>query len=228
MIKLNDYSRKVYSQSGEDGIIEKVFDTLNIENGWYCEFGAGDGDWIPNTKLLREKGWNGVLIEGELESYKVLSEKYDKDQSLTLINKYVSCEKGERLDDILKKTKIPRDFDLLSIDVDGNDLWIWESLKNYNPKMVVVEYNYTYPSDSSVTIKYDPSHRFRENNYYGASAGAFDKLAKSKEYVLVACTHGLNLFYCRKDLSIKFIPLGLKEVYHGKGWPDSGIDMQNY
>ena len=228
MINLKDYFRKVYSQSGEDGIIEKIFDTLNIEKGWYCEFGAGDGDWIPNTKLLREKGWRGVLIEGESESYNILNEKYKEDPSLTLVNKYISCEKGERLDDILKKTDIPEDFDLLSIDVDGNDLWIWESVQRYNPKVVVVEYNYTYPVDSSVTIKYDPNHRFQENNYYGASAGAFNKLAGLKGYVLVASTHGLNLFFCRKDLSSSFIPLDLNDVYYGKGWPDSGRSMQNY
>ena len=228
MINLNDYKKKVYSQSGEDGIIEKIFDALDIKNGWYCEFGAGDGDWIPNTKLVREKGWSGVLIEGDEISYSSLKEKYSKDQTLTLINKYVSCETGEKLDDILKKTKIPKDFDLLSIDIDGNDLWIWESLKNYNPKVVIVEYNYTYPSESSLTIKYDPHHRFQENNYYGASAGAFNKLADSKGYVLVACTHGLNLFYCRKDLASSFLTVDLKDVYHGKGWPDSGRSMENY
>ena len=62
MIDLNNYRRRVYSQAGEDGIIEKIFQTLDIKNGWYCEFGAGDGYWISNTRKLREEGWNGVYI----------------------------------------------------------------------------------------------------------------------------------------------------------------------
>jgi hypothetical protein len=228
MINLNDYKKKIHSQDGEDGIIEKIFETLGIKNGWYCEFGAGDGNWISNTRYLRELGWNGVLIEGDDPSFENLKNNYSSDKSLTLIKKYVDCEPDNNLDSILKNTKIPKEFDLLSIDVDGNDLWIWKSIENYNPKVVVVEYNCDADPESSLTIKYDPSHRFCENNYYGATAGAFNKLAKEKGYKLVASTDGLNLFYCREDLALDFKEMDLSLVYRGKVWPFSNKEMIEY
>jgi hypothetical protein len=228
MINLNDYKRQVHSQSGEDGIIEKIFEFLDIKNGWYCEFGAGDGNWISNTRKLREEGWKGVLIEGDDESFANLETNFGKHPDVSIIKSYVSCEKNESLDDLLSNTNIPKDFDLLSIDVDGNDLWIWKSIKKYNPKVVVVEYNCDADPESSLTIKYDPSHRFCENNYYGATAGAFNKLAKEKGYKLVASTDGLNLFYCREDLASDFKEMDLSLVYVGKVWPFSNKEMIEY
>jgi hypothetical protein len=228
MINLNEYSKKIHSQSGEDGIIEKAFQELGIERGWYCEFGAGDGYWISNTRNLRDKGWSGVLIEGDQESFDNLKNGFIDRTDVVPIQSYVSCEPGESLDDLLSQTEIPKDFDVLSIDVDGNDLWIWKSLKNYNPKFVIAEYNPHYSPEQSLTIAYDPNHRFNYDDYYGATAGAFNKLADEKGYILVANTGGLNLFYCRKDLADKFLPMDLKDVHHGEGWPKSGREMMEY
>jgi len=104
MIDLNKHRAQIYSQSGEDGIIQKIFETLNINTGWYCEFGAGDGNWIPNTKKLREEGWKGVLIEGDAESFKNLKDNLGNNPDVELINSYVSCEESESLDYILSNT----------------------------------------------------------------------------------------------------------------------------
>lgn len=221
MIDLNRYKKTIYSQSGEDGIIEKFFEELGINKGWYCEFGAGDGHWISNTKNLREKGWSGVLIEGSPDAFKNLYKNFSESQTVTIIESFVSCEPGKCLDDILSKTEIPNDFDILSIDVDGNDLWIWKSLKNYNPKLVVVEYNSNYDPEKSLTIKYDPSHRFGMDSYYGATARAFVKLANEKGYSLVSFTEGLNLFFCRKDLATPFLKINLDEIKKLDVWPQS-------
>lgn len=228
MIDVNDYKRQVHSQSGEDGILEKIFETLEIKNGWYCEFGAGDGNWICNTRKLREEGWKGVLIEGDSESFNNLKNNYGEHPDVSIIESYISCEPGESLDDLLSSTDIPSDFDLLSIDVDGNDLWIWKSLKKYTPKVVVVEYNPHYDPTESLTIKYDPNHRFNSDNYYGATAGAFNKLAEELGYKLVGSTGGLNLFYCKKEISDKFKELDINEVYKGSGWPHSEREMEQY
>ena len=228
MIDVNDYKRQVHSQSGEDGILEKIFETLEIKNGWYCEFGAGDGNWICNTRKLREEGWKGVLIEGDSESFNNLKNNYGTHPDVSIIESYISCEPSESLDDLLSDTDIPKDFDLLSIDVDGNDLWIWKSLKNYTPKVVVVEYNPHYNPTDSLTIKYDPNHRFNSDNYYGATAGAFNKLAEEIGYKLIGSTAGLNLFYCKKEISDKFKELDINEVYKGSGWPHSEREMDQY
>ena len=228
MINVNDYQRQVHSQSGEDGILEKIFESLGIKNGWYCEFGAGDGNWICNTRKLREEGWKGVLIEGDNESFLNLKGNYGSHPDVSIIESYISCEPGESLDDLLATTEIPKDFDFLSIDVDGNDLWIWKSLKIYEPKVIAVEYNPHYNPVDSLTIEYDANHRFNSDNYYGATAGAFNKLAEEKGYKLIGSTGGLNLFYCKKELSDQFKELDINEVYQGSGWPQSDRKMVQY
>ena len=228
MINVNDYQRQVHSQSGEDGILEKIFESLGIEKGWYCEFGAGDGNWICNTRKLREEGWKGVLIEGDNESFLNLKGNYGSHPDVSIIESYISCEPGESLDDLLATTEIPKDFDFLSIDVDGNDLWIWKSIKNYEPKIIAVEYNPHYEPSESLTIEYDPNHRFNSDNYYGATAGAFNKLAEEKGYKLIGSTNGLNLFYCKKEISDQFKELDINAVYQGSGWPQSERKMVQY
>lgn len=228
MLDINNYKKKVYSQSEEDGIIEKFFDVLNIKKGWYCEFGAGDGNWISNTKKLREEGWMGVLIEGDDKSFSDLKNNFESNPNVTIINSYVTCEENECLDFILSKTNIPIDFDILSIDVDGNDLWIWKSLTKYLPKLVVVEYNAFCDPHESLTIEYDKNHRFNSDSYYGATAGAFNKLAEEKGYVLIGSTPSLNLFYCKKEYASYFRKMELNEVQIGIGWEKSNRKMINY
>jgi hypothetical protein len=230
MIDLNKHQRQVYSQSGEDGILIKLFETLEIENGWFCEFGAGDGNNISNTRIFREKGWNGVLIEGDPERFGKMSSTPDikNNKGIYLIQKYISCEDGEKIDDLLSDIPIPEDFDLISIDVDGNDLWIWKSMEKYRPKAVIVEYNSHFPVTKSVTVKYDRNHRFESDNYYGANAGALIKLGKEKSYDLVGYTHGLNLVFVDSNLSSKFRKIDSNEIGVHIGWPSSNKEMVTY
>jgi hypothetical protein len=127
----------------------------------------------------------------------------------------------DSLDAILAETPIPRDFDLLSIDIDGNDYWIWESLKNHRPKAVVMEYNPVFGPHESKTIPFDEHHMWDgESIYFGASAGALVRLAKSKGYSLVAYTAELNVFFVRDDLigrrfavvPLKAVPTGTNKI----------------
>ena len=104
------------------------------------------------------------------------------------------------MDSILGETSIPREFDLLSIDIDGNDYWVWKSLSKYKPKVVVVEYNSNFTAAEAKTIKYRFDHRWDETMYYGASAAALVKLADAKGYSLVGYTRKLNLFFVANEL----------------------------
>jgi len=228
MIDLNLYKKRIYSQDGEDGIIEKFFSVLGIEKGWYCEFGATDGNMVPNTRCLREKNWKGILIEGNPEFFYQLDKNFGNDPNIYSFEKYVSCEDGEKLDEIIAKTPAPVDIDLLSIDVDGNDLWIWDSLENYSPKLVIVEYNSNFPTEDSLTIPYDKNHRHEDDDFFGATPGAFNKLAEKKGYVLVGYTECLNLFYCRKDLSDYFKKYELSEIRMIRGHRPSNKSMSVY
>lgn len=130
---------------------------------------------------------------------------------------FISAEGENRLDAILADTPVPREFDLLSIDVDGNDYWLWKSLTDYRPKIVVIEYNANFRPDESKTIPYDAGHNWDETMFYGVSAAALNKLAGEKDYMLVAYTRKLNLFFVHRDLaSGRFEPLGVEKVPTGK------------
>jgi hypothetical protein len=139
----NTYKKQKYSQHGEDGILEELLKRLNITNGWVCEFGAWDGIHLSNTFSLIEKGFQGVFIEGDNEKFKDLLKTVDKFNNIIPINKYVShiSDDNNSLDSILENTDIPKNFDILSIDIDSFDYQIWDSLQNYRPKIVVIEIN---------------------------------------------------------------------------------------
>lgn len=191
-----DYSKNVYSQQGEDGILEKIFETLQIESGTFVEVGATDGIYFSNTRnLLINKGWTGVYIEGVENFYGELLANTNG-YPVQTINKFISCEPGFSLNEILGELRvIKQNFDLFSLDIDGNDYWVWKQF-TYEPKVVVAEYNPFFPVSCSVSIEYDPKFVKRADEQgFGASAGALLKLAEEKGYTLVAYTDCLNLVF---------------------------------
>jgi hypothetical protein len=230
MINLNDYAKIIEtSQKGEDGMLQKLFQELEISSGYFCEFGAGDGVSNCNTSFLCKGGWKGLYIEMNKDLFKSLQGLHKKNKKISLINDKVSLEEGETLDFYLEESKAPKDFDLLSIDIDGNDLWVWESLKKYTPKVVITEYNSQYPSSSSVTVPYNKDHSFNFDDFYGASAGAFDKLAKSKGYSLVGYTAGLNLIFLKDELNdSKFKTHDVSSIPLNIGWKRSVNKLVEY
>ena len=195
MNNLNHYASNTYSQYGEDGIIKRIFEILPPkEIRWCVEFGAWDGKFLSNThELLANRSWKGVLIEGNPKKIPALNKTYQGNSNAILLNRFVSFESPNTLDDILKETDIPLDFDLLSIDIDGNDYHVWESVKTYHPAAVVIEFNPTIPSD----IEFVQEKNFTLNQ--GNSLLSLVKLGKEKGYELIATTF-CNGFFVRKDL----------------------------
>jgi hypothetical protein len=190
------------SQGGEDGIIAEICRRLGIDRGWFVEFGAWDGVLYSNTYALLQRGWRGVEIECDESKFSDLQRTLAQFPGSIALCRRVGLEGNDRLDAILATTPLPVDFDLLSIDIDGNDYWVWESVKEYRPKIVVIEYNASFQSEECVTIPYDPDHRWDERSmYHGASAGALAKLGADKGYTLVAWTRHLNLFFVRQELA---------------------------
>ena len=136
------YAKNVHSQNGEDGIIEELLKRLEINDGWVCEFGAWDGVHLSNTFALIEKGFKGVFIEGDKRKYSDLLKTVQKYPNITPLNNYVDHQDTENsLDNLLSKTEIPINFDVLSIDIDSYDYQVWKSLRKYRPKIVVIEIN---------------------------------------------------------------------------------------
>ncbi len=133
------------SQDGEDGIIEKLIELEGIDKGFFCEFGAWDGRYLSNCYNLIKKGWSGCFIEGDSLRYKNLLKNVPQSEIIK-INAWVTAAGENSLDNLLQRHKVSY-VDLLSIDIDGDDLLVWKGVKKFVPKIVIVEYNPTIPSD---------------------------------------------------------------------------------
>ena len=186
---LSEFAKNVTSQHGEDGIIEKVLDVIGDNNKWCAEFGSWDGQHLSNTyNLVKNKGYSAVLIEGNTCRFQDLLKKHEGNNKVTPINAFVDFEKGKGLDSLLTVTDIPTNFDLLSIDIDGNDYHVWECVQQYKPKVVVIEFNATIPN--AVEFVQPPDMKINQ----GSSILSIATLAKSKGYELVAVTEGNAVF----------------------------------
>ncbi|MBF0239019.1 MAG: hypothetical protein HQM12_15055 [SAR324 cluster bacterium] len=193
MTDLTQYKRIVTSQEGEDGIIEIIFQKLNIQKGFCVEFGAWDGKLSSNTwNLWHNEEWSAVLIEGDAEKATQLSQTINDFPKVRAIHTFVNIRGEDSLDNILQRENVPTDFELLSIDIDGDDYYIWKSLQNYSPKLVIIEHNPTFPPH--VEFIDQPGSRD-----FGCSALALVNLGKEKGYELICCTV-TNSFFLRKEL----------------------------
>lgn len=190
---LTDYQHSVYSQSGEDGIIEKILEIIPGKNGWCVEFGALDGRSMSNTRnLIENKDYSAILIEGSKASYKELCKEFSNNPKVKTLNKFVGFGRNDNLDKLLLETSVPIDFDFLSIDIDGNDYHVWKAIKAYRPKVVCVEFNPTIPTEINFVQPADPKVS------QGASLLALVELGKSKAYEIVSVL-GVNAFFVRSE-----------------------------
>jgi hypothetical protein len=186
------YSKNVYSQNGEDGILEEILSRLNITNGYVCEFGAWDGKHFSNTFNLIQKGYRGVFIEGDKDKYKDLLLTCKDYPNIIPINAYVDHNDTENsLDNLLKSTNIPEDFDVLSIDIDSFDYQVWKSLKLYKPKIVIIEIN-------SGVMTNNENHIHTPNIYQGTGFRPMFTLGIEKGYKFVL--HTGNMIFVKNDL----------------------------
>jgi len=133
-----------YSQQGEEYVIGKLLEKFKIEKGSCCEFGAWDGKHLSNVFHLIEKGWKGVLIEGDVKKFNKFIPSLEKNYNVTCIPKFVGYNEWKpenKLDNLLAETDLPVDFDILSIDVDGPDYFILRDIEVYKPKILILEYS---------------------------------------------------------------------------------------
>lgn len=180
---MNLLEQRFYSQNGEDGIIKTIFDKIGTTNKFCVEFGIEPVE--GNTIYLKKKNWNCLWMDG-------------KGDGKIIKNEFINAE---NVNVLFKKYNVPKEFDLLSIDIDSNDYWVWKAVGNYSPRVVIMEYNATIPPAESKTIKYDPRAQWDHTNYFGASLLALKKLGASKGYTLIACDNtGVNAFFVRDDL----------------------------
>lgn len=190
---LLDYESKVYSQTGEDGIVEKILGTIPETDQWCVEFGAWDGLQASNSRnLIENHQYKAVLIEGNTGKFQELKSNYARNGNVYPVHAFVGFQRQDGLDEILKTTPIPFDFDFLSIDIDGNDYHAWQAVEIYKPKVICIEYNPTIPTEVEFVQPADPSIN------QGNSLLSLVKLGQVKGYELV-CAMQFNAFFVRRE-----------------------------
>ena len=218
-----------HSQGAEDYLLEDLNKKLGISQGWFVEFGAKDGYTLSNTaRLMEDFGWSGVYIEADKELATALIQNMSKNPKIHPIHAMVTAE---NINKILETTPVPQDFDLLSIDIDGMDYWVWQAI-TYRPKIVCIEYNSNFLPNESKTLPYNPKHIYNSDigKHFGASSLALRKLGIKKGYKLVAYTSLLNVLFVRNDLASEmpeFIEIPQADNHPDRpNWKDDFIEVK--
>lgn len=196
------YEAKYYSQHGEDGILLAIFAKIGSTNKYTVEFGVGTGKECNTRHLIQRKQWKGLWMTANDFPRRRWQE--------------IQCEfiTAENINELFEKYSVPREFDLLNIDIDGNDLWVWKKIESYRPRVVCIEYNGNVPCNEARSIAYDPTFNWAHTAYFGASLRALELLAVSKGYVLVGCdSSGTNAFFVDRPLAGHFVPQDLPALF---------------
>ena len=200
---LRDSEFQVFSQWGEDGIIQKLIQHVPVKHKTFIEFGVEDFVEANCRFLLINNHWRGYVLDGEQKRIAQVG----KAEWLSRYELRAACEMitRENINQLLQASGFDEDLGLLSIDVDGIDYWLFDALTAYSPRILVVEYNSLFGPVRKITVPYDPHFRRREKHYsdlyFGASLAAWNHLASARGYVLVGAeSAGVNAFFVRGDL----------------------------
>ncbi len=216
LANISDAEFKVFSQFGDDGIIQYLVHHIGIpaDQQTFIEFGVQDYQESNTRFLLLNDNWRGLIFDGDEGNLKKIVQgsdywRYD----LTAVAAFVD---RDNINDLFTRHGFFGEIGLLSIDIDGNDYWVWERIEAVHPMIVVVEYNSTFGARHAVTIPYDPafqrSRAHSSNLYWGASLKALCCLAKRKGYAFVGSnSSGNNAYFVRTDKLAKIKPLSAEQ-----------------
>jgi hypothetical protein len=219
---LTRYESRVSSQNGEDGVIAEILVRIGgPRRRWFVEFGASTGD-EGNCVLLADRGWSGLFMEPDAEAFAALEAKYrDRDDVITRR----ASVTADNVEELLAAARTPPDLDVVSIDIDGNDYWIWERLVAFAPRVVVIEYNANLPLDRRLVMPRDDRHAWDGTDYVGASLGALRALGKDKGYELVHTeSTGVNAFFVRGGEATD-LPTGAEVPLHRANYFGAGLAL---
>ena len=204
---LDDVEFQVFSQRGEDGIIQYIVNRIGIPNKIFVEFGVENYTESNTRFLLINNNWSGLVLDGSASNVEFIRRdyiywKYD-------ITAYHSFITRDNINGLIRRYTDCTDIGLLSVDIDGNDYWIWEAIDVIQPRVVVCEYNSAFGAAECVSVPYAPdfdrTKAHYSNLYFGASLGAFCHLAEKKGYVFIGtASAGVNAFFVRRDCASGF------------------------
>lgn len=194
-----DHELQVYSQHGEDGILLWLFSTIGTTDRRFVEFGIEDGRECNTRNLAQHWGWSGLMLDGDPGGARAAADFYAA-LPVTVEHEMVS---PDNIGLILDRHQLADEFDLLSIDIDSHDYWVWQAI-TARPRVVVIEYNPSLGPDRAATLPYDAGFAYDQYThggaYHGASITALARLGSEKGYSLIGCeSGGANAFFVRDD-----------------------------
>jgi hypothetical protein len=220
LARLQDAEFKVFSQFGDDGIIQYLVGLLNIEpeRQRFVEFGVEDYSEANTRFLLLNNNWTGLIMDGDEENMRKLrGTSLYWQHELTAVGAFITCE---NINGLLAAHGFQAQLGLLSIDIDGNDYWVWNAIQDVDAAIVVTEYNSVFGGRHAISVPYDPAfERFKAHYsglYWGASLAALTEVSKRKGYVLAGCNSaGNNAYFVSQDLaaSAGLRPLTVAEAF---------------
>ncbi len=199
---IKDAEYKVFSQFGDDGIIQYLISTLNIKNETFIEFGVEDYRESNTRYLLVNNNWSGLVIDGDENNIKFIkNDNIYWRHELKAISSFIT---RENINELIATNGFNGEIGLLSIDIDGNDFWIWEAINVVDPIIVVIEYNSLFGNKHALTVPYEKDFQrtkaHHSNLYWGCSIKALHILATKKNYIFIGCnSNGNNAYFIRKD-----------------------------
>lgn len=203
---LTGFELRGFSQNGEDGVLVELLNRVGVGGRFFVEFGIQNGS-EGNCVLLAELfGWSGVFVEADDDCFAELERRY-RGYPVRCVHDLVTAD---RVEAIFRDAGVPEEPDVVSIDIDGNDLYVWDALTSFRPRVVVIEYNSGIRAEGPVAQPHDPERGWDGSGAFGSSLAALDAVAARHGYRLAHTDlTGTNAFYVREDL---WPALGLGEV----------------
>jgi len=214
--RLSDHEYQVFSQWGEDGIIQFLIKQVKVRNKIFIEFGVEDYREANTRFLLMHDNWTGLVFDADSENIeRVRSSMLCWRHGLRAVTATIT---RDNINSLITQQGISGEIGLLSIDIDGNDYWVWQAIDAVSPEIVVIEYNHRFGEELAVTIPYNENFRRGEQHpkiYFGASLRALVVLGDRKGYAFLGCnSNGVNAFFVRRDR----MPDDLKELTVEEGY----------
>jgi hypothetical protein len=213
---LHEAEFQVFSQWGDDGIIQYLINQIENPTKTFIEFGVENYAEANTRFLLINDNWSGLVMDGSERNIAEIQKselywRYDLTAKCAFIDK-------DNINELISSAGFKGDIGILSIDLDGVDYWIWQNLNVVNPEIVIVEYNSTFGSERTITVPYKKDFLRQQEHfsylYFGASLGALCSLAEEKGYYFVGSnSHGVNAYFVRRDKMNKLKPITAKEGY---------------
>ncbi len=222
IMSLSDVEFKVFSQWGDDGIIQWLIRNLDIQNKIFVEFGVGNYRESNTRFLMMNNNWSGLVMDSSKRNVaQIVNSEYFWKYTLLALAAFIDVD---NINSLLSSTGLDKDVGLLHIDLDGNDYWVWREINNISPTIVILEYNSLFGIDRSITVPYDSLfQRTREhysNLYFGASLRALCQLSAEKGYSFIGCNSaGNNAYFVRNDKINNKV---------GKVSPEKGFEISKF